>query len=92
MSYHITYNPDLDQKYPFVRKSRCKLLTIAIVLLVCFVAVYVLAQSDIMYYLIPGDPQITVEAFFAMVERVGQGETVGNAVVGFCKEIISGIH
>ena len=89
MGYHITYNPDLNKKYPFNKKSRDKLLTIAAALLLCFIAVYVLAQSDIMYYLIPGDPEITAEAFSVMIKRVSQGETVGNAVVSFCKEIIS---
>lgn len=92
MGYHITYNPDLNKKYPFNTKSRGKLLTITGVLLLCFVAIYVLAQSDVMHYFIPGDPEITAEAFSLMVERVSQGETVGNAVVGFCREIISSSH
>ena len=88
MSYNITYNPELKKKYPAVRTNRNKPLYMALILLVGFVAVYVFSRSGIMRYFIPGNPEITAEAFSVMVERVGQGETVGNAVVDFCREII----
>ena len=89
MSYNITYNPELKTRYPVVRKKRGKPLNTALILLVCFVALYVLTRSGIMHYFIPGDPEVTTEAFSTMVKRVGEGETVSNAVIGFCKEIIS---
>lgn len=88
MSYNITYNPDLKKRYPSVRKNKNKPLNTVWILLAGIIAVYVLSRSDIMRYFIPGDPEITVEAFSTMVNRVGQGETVGNAVVDFCKQII----
>ena len=92
MSYNITYNPELKKRYPVIRRNRSNPLNTALILLVSFVALYVLTRSGIMHYFIPGDPEATVEAFSTMVKRVSQGETVGNAVVGFCKEIISGGH
>ncbi len=89
MSYHITYNPDLSKRYPTEKKDRNKPLKSAMLLLAIFVAVYVFTQSGVLRYLIPGDPEITAEAFSTMVKRVGDGETVGNAVVDFCKQIIN---
>ena len=89
MSYNITYNPDLKRRYPARRKGRCNPINIVVILLVGSVAMYGLMRSGIMRYFIPGDPEITVEAFSTMVARVGQGESVGNAVVDFCKEIIN---
>lgn len=88
MSYNITYNPELKKRYPIVRKNNSKPLNIVVIMLVGFIAVYGLMKIGFIRYLIPGDPEITVEAFSAMVKRVGQGETVGNAIVDFCKEII----
>ena len=89
MSYNITYNPDLKRRYPVRRKNKYKPLNIVLILLICCVTVYGLTRSGILRYFIPGDPEITVAAFSTMVQRVGQGETVGNAVVEFCKEIIN---
>ena len=88
MSYHITYNPDLRKKYSTSKKNKTKPLKIALLLLVGFVAVYIFTQSGFARYLIPGDPEITTEAFSEMVKHVRQGESVGNAIVVFCREII----
>ena len=92
MSYHITYNPDLRKKYPTAKKGKNKPLKIALLLLAVFVAVYTFMQSGLARYLIPGDPEITTEAFSAMVKRVGEGESVGNAIVVFCREIVHSTH
>ncbi len=89
MSYNVTYNPELNRKYPTERRSKNKPLYIALILLGCFVAVYVLSQCGITHYLIPGDPEITTEAFSEMVARVSEGETVRNAVTEFCRKIIN---
>lgn len=88
MSYNITYNPELKRKYPIERKNNNNPLKIVVITLVGFIAVYGLTKAGIMHYLIPGDPEITVDAFSTMVNRVSQGEAVGNAIAAFCREII----
>ena len=88
MSYNIIYNPENKKRYPPVRNKKSNPFYIVLILLLGSVAVYGLTQSGIIHYLIPGDPEITAEAFSVMVERVGQGETVGTAFASFCKEII----
>ncbi len=93
MSYCIEYNPELKRKYPKIKKQK-SVPTKKIVFLLAFCIVsYLLIQSKAYRYLLPGDPDVTISAFSAMVERVGEGAPVKDAVRSFCEDIImNGIH
>lgn len=88
MSYCIEYNPELNRKYPkrkYIKQfSIKKLLCLTMIL----VTSYVFLQAKLYRYFIPGDPDVTVPAFSTMVDRVGDGASVRDAFVEFCKEII----
>ena len=88
MSYCIEYNPELKRKYPKVKMQRHIPTKKLIYLLIFFVVSYLFIQSKVYRYLLPGDPDVTISAFSALVERVGEGEPMKDAVYSFCEEII----
>ena len=90
MSYCIEYNSELRKKYPDVKKRRQMPIKKTIIVLVLFVSAYIFTQSGWVRYLLPGNPDETVSAFSTLVERVGDGDPVREAVYGFCEEIITG--
>ena len=89
MSYSVNYNPELKDRYPSAenpgRKFSVKLLlwcaAIAVLLLV-------VSRGEVLRICLPGEPDVTADAFSAMVEQIGAGESVQEAFVDFCKEII----
>ena len=89
MSYCVEYNPELKKHYPSVTKSGKK-PPIALILgvVITVAAAYALVSSGVLRYLIPGDPEVTTAAFSVLVERIGAGEPVREAFLGFCEEII----
>ena len=89
MSYCVKYSPELGKRYPSVVKIRRK-FPVGVLFGVLFfvVAAYALISSDVLHYLIPGDPAVTTAAFSLMVEEIGAGESVSEAFFSFCKEIV----
>lgn len=88
MSYCIEYNPEFKRKYPETKKKiQLPIKKLFILLAIC-IASYLFIQFRLYRYFIPGNPDVTVSAFSTMVERVGGGESVKDAVYDFCKEII----
>jgi len=89
MSYCIEYNPELRKAYP---KKREKLpvpsIKLLIICVLAFVGVYILFGTGLLKFLIPGDADVTVTAFSDMVQRVGTGENVSDAVFCFFKDVI----
>ena len=89
MSYRVDYNPETKNRYPNFIKIRKRisirpLLFAVAVIVIC----YSLYHYDLLGYLIPGDPAVTAAAFSGMMDDIGAGETVRQAVLNFCKEII----
>lgn len=89
MSYCIEYNPELNRKYPSIKRIRRKPPMKILILLAVFVSTYILVQSGYIKYLLPGNPDVTISAFSALVEQVGDGEPVKDAFIEFCEEIIA---
>ena len=89
MGYHINYNPEMKDRYP--TKVDCKknfLIRKIVVSIVVGVFVVGIVVSGALRSLIPGDAAVTVAAFSGMVEDIEAGETVRQAFLSFCKEII----
>ncbi len=89
MSYCVEYNPEFKKYYPTrmkrIRKPPVKLLLAAILIAV---SVYILTGTGVFRILLPGDPQVTAAAFSDMVQRVGTGEPVSDAVHYFFRDVI----
>lgn len=89
MSYCVDYNPEMKKRYPAYIKVRRKVPVRALLLAVAVIIVcYGIFYSGLLRLLIPGDPAVTTAAFSGMVEDVVAGESVRQAFLEFCKEII----
>ena len=89
MSYFVEYNPELKNRYPTTKEPSIKfpinklLWCIAAAVVVC-----IIASNGLPRWMIPGDPDVTVAAFEVLVDDIGAGESVREAIIDFCKEII----
>ena len=91
MSYSVAYNPELRERYPEIESKQRKLPVKPIVLAAAVVvAFYIIAASGLLRYCIPGEPGVTAAAFSEMVTEIEEGESVRDAFIDFCKEIIYG--
>ena len=89
MSYCVDYNPEMKNRYPSLSGIRKRLPVTPILWSVVGIAViYGIFRSDVWQYLIPGDPAVTTAAFSSMVDDIGEGESIRQAFLTFCKEII----
>ena len=91
MSYTVEYNPELRKSYPMKKRivTNFPIKPVAITLGI-LVALFVVHRLDVLHWIIPGDPAVTTGAFSSMVEDVRSGQTVSDAIVSFCKNVISG--
>lgn len=89
MSYRVDYTPEMKERYPTFIKIRKKLPIRPLLLFVIAIAAcYGIFRSGVLRLLIPGDPAVTTAAFSGMVDDIGAGESVRQAFLAFCKEII----
>ena len=88
MSYCIEYNPELKKRYPTTKKRRGRPQFFVVLLLAISVAAYIFIRHNIIRYIIPGDAEVTTAAFSTMVEKIGDGDSVGDAFFAFCRDIV----
>lgn len=85
MGYTIQYEPEKNRKYPLLSQKRVRagMPLIAAVSLVALLGIGIRTG-----WLIPGDPQVTADAFTQMVDSLQAGESVKDAVTVFCTEVL----
>ena len=89
MSYRVDYSPELSKQYPSAVKIPKRIPLRPILLSVGAILVcYGIYRSGALKLLSPGDPTVTTAAFSGMVDDIGAGESVREAFLTFCKEII----
>lgn len=89
MSYCVDYNPEMKKRYPTYTKVRRKVSVRSLLLAVAVIVVcYGIFRSGLLRFFIPGDPAVTTAALSGMVDDIGAGESVRQAFLTFCKEII----
>lgn len=90
MGYCISYNPELEKKYPLRTKRKKKkwpwVMSLLAVLLVAVFATN--SRQMVKQWLLPGDPQLTEEALTCFVQDVREGMPMKEAFTAFCVEII----
>lgn len=90
MSYSLQYDLHMQNRYPKVVKSQRKPSMKLILSLICAAAAgYLIFASGAARYLIPGDPNVTSQAFADLVEEIGAGEPVREVFFEFCREIVT---
>ena len=87
MSYQIQYESAKNDKYPMRlnRKRPGLLMYTAIAVIIGLI----MSVPKLHEYLIPGDPDVTSAAFSQLVSDMQSGESFGDAVTAFCREIIT---
>ena len=90
MSYYIEYNPELRAKYPAANAGKrvTPIFKVLICLIVIAMVTFSIFKFNIGYYIIPGNPKITIEAFNSMIHNVQNGSPINDAVFSFCKDIV----
>ena len=90
MGYRVYYSPEDNNKYPTRNKqgNTPYLRYLGVILTVILVLTVPQLRSHLRQWLIPGDETVTSEAFTQMVESIGEGQSVGEAVTAFCQEIL----
>lgn len=89
MSYRVDYNPEMKNRYPSTFQIKKKLPMKPILISVAAMAVCGgILFSGVLRFLIPGDAAVTTAAFSGMVDDIGAGESVRQAFLTFCREII----
>lgn len=86
MAYRIEYDSGGVTRQK-VRKKRFPMAW----LFLCVVAVAMIPgmRTAIWHWLLPGDGAVTAQALGELVMDLREGAQVGEAVTGFCREIIS---
>ena len=87
MSYQIQYESEKNKQYPMERKSALPKRYLVGAIIVALV-VSVISVPSVRELLIPGDPEVTGAAFSQMIDNLQEGDSVGEAVTAFCREII----
>lgn len=82
MGYSIQYSPQTNHKFPVKTKKK-----VSVPWLLTGVALLALLLGG-WKLLLPGDPTVTANALSHLVEDVRSGDSVGEAVTAFCREII----
>ena len=87
MAYRIIYcNKNRVRKYRLM--TRKEALTFCGLVFIAAIIVLNIYGKDILHALIPGDPEITGQAFSQLADNLKSGEPLQQAVATFCKEII----
>ena len=87
MSYTIQYSPESAKRYPKRRRQRRSSLPY-FVLIALLLITYAAFRTNIKNALQPKDNTVAVEAFSGLVESVESGNSIKNALLTFCSEII----
>lgn len=88
MSYSIKYEPELGKKYPSTLKRGIKTKKTVILALVIGLVIFCAFQTNVVKFLLPGDPAVTAAAFSSLIEHMEAGVSVKESLIYFCKEIV----
>ncbi len=91
MGYHMDYEqigqtrPQPTEKH---RVSGVIAVVLICVLVMGAVAIKTVGLPWVETFLIPGDPEVTQAALQDMVSNLQEGQSIGEAVTAFCREIV----
>ncbi len=87
--YKINYSPETSNRFPAKKRRNLnfKFVVLGIVFTFLISSVF-LFRSEIADFLIPGDSMVTKSAFSEFLKNVHNGESISDAALTFCREII----
>ena len=89
MSFRIQYG--ISRHEVNSRKTKFKKWLPFLLAVIFLVAGWLISLTEIRFdWLLPGDPEVTAAALESLRENLAAGESLGEAVTAFCREIING--
>lgn len=87
MAYKIDYNCfSMHKKKIRNHVSAVKTISVIAILLIVFALFYI---GDVQEFMIPGDPDVTKEAFAVFTEDLESGVGFQDAALSFCRQIMA---
>ena len=93
MAYRIVYETGMGIKTGQHRNTLRMWVMTGVVLLLftaMTAAFWPEGREVLMEMLLPGDPEVTWNALETMATQLRSGEAIGDAVMGFCRDIVDG--
>lgn len=92
MAYSIRYDTvPVREEAALLRQNRRRIIAVlAVPAFVLALALIPGAAAWVQQLLFPGSDASTMEALEALAVSIGEGEPIGEAIHGFCQEVISG--
>lgn len=85
MGYMIQYEPEKNKKYPMRKNADRNVSASVLVALILVVCLGIGLRTGL---LLPGDPQVTANAFSQLVTNLTEGESIHDAMSAFCVEVL----
>lgn len=92
MSYRITYTSFGEEKKMPESKRKWTGVAAAVLVMVLVIGAIAVKNTGLRWvqtFLLPGDPAVTAAALEDMVEDLKNGDSLGEAVTAFCREIVA---
>lgn len=70
-------------------KGKCWMILVVICAMLC-VQWVATSEISLLELLIPGESQVTISAVRELVDVLSEGESLGESVTAFCKQILAG--
>ena len=87
--YKINYSPETSKRFPAKKRRNLnfKFVVLGIVFTFLISSVF-LFRTEIADFLIPGNSNVTKSAFSEFLNHVKDGESISDAALTFCREIV----
>lgn len=91
MGYRIQYGEKVTKEFISESKHIQKIKTrLVCILIICFATIFAFSKykESLINFFLPGNKDVTRTAIAAFADDLRQGESVKDAAVAFCREII----
>lgn len=90
MAYRIEYGPPFQPPQKKRSTTRLRIMTAACLLLFVLLVrqAWPEGTEKLRQFLLPGEPTVTQEAFYSMIEGIQDGVPMGDALTAFCQQIV----
>ena len=89
MGYRIHYGENVIKEYIPESKNRSNIKLLWVLIVCCaFIFAFSRNKDTIINYLLPGNKEVTRAAISTFADDLRHGESLSDAAVAFCREII----
>lgn len=89
MSYRIKYDTESNKRYPENKIRKPVHLKSIFLVMLALVVILVMIQYNLIYYILPGDPVVTMNAAEGLIEDIRDGDPVKKAINCFIETVLN---